>query len=106
MRILNYLSGFCCFNILCYKYRGFDESFVKVIYPIDTFVSVIKIPDSALFQNQYIFIENNGFSKKIKVNLLFKGQDYFLIDDLMLNQKNVIINRFSSDIEGKKIKIF
>ena len=81
-------------------------SFVKVIYPIDTFVSVIKIPDSALFQNQYIFIENNGFSKKIKVNLLFKGQDYFLIDDLMLNQKNVIINRFSSDIEGKKIKIF
>ena len=45
-------------------------------------------------------------SKKIKVNLLFKGQDYFLIDDLMLNQKNVIINRFSSDIEGKKIKIF
>ena len=36
-------------------------SFVKVIYPIDTFVSVIKITDSALFQNQYIFIENNGF---------------------------------------------
>ena len=54
--------------------------------------------------NQDIELSYN--SKKIKVNLLFKGQDYFLIDDLMLNQKNVIINRFSSDIEGKKIKIF
>ncbi len=81
-------------------------SFVKVIYPLETFNSVIKIPDSALFQNQYIFIESNGVSKKIKVNLLFKGQGYFLTKDFGLDKKNVITNRFSIDIEGKKIKTF
>ena len=81
-------------------------SFVKVQYPIETFDSVIKIPESALFQNQYIFIVSNGMSKKLKVELLFKGQGYILIKDYNLNQKDVITNRFSIDIEGKKIKIF
>ena len=43
------------------------DSFVKIMYPLERFESVIKIPETALFNKQYIFVIKNGRAKKMQV---------------------------------------
>ncbi len=81
-------------------------SFVKIKYPFKSYNSVIKLPESAIFENQFIFIVNDGFAKKVDIDLLYKGLGFVLIDKKKIENKSVIINRFSVDIDGRKLKIF
>ena len=55
------------------------DSFVKIIYPLEKFESVIKIPETALFNKQYIFVIKNGRAKKIKVNVIHSNTGYYLL---------------------------
>ena len=81
-------------------------SFVKINYPLDTFYSIIKLPETAVYKNENVFINDNGVSKKVSVNVRHKGQGFVLIDSDNIKDKSVIINRFSMDINGRKIKVF
>ena len=81
------------------------DSFVKIKYPLEKFHSVIKIPDSALFNKQYVFVINKGRAKKIQVNVLHSNTGYYLLKNDNLGGVNIILNRFSSNIEGIKIKL-
>ncbi len=80
------------------------DSFVKIIYPLEKFESVIKIPESALFNKQFIFVIKNGRAKKIKVNVLHSNTGYYLLKNDNLDGLEIILNRFSSNVEGTKIK--
>ena len=81
------------------------DSFVKIIYPLERFESVIKIPETALFNKQYIFVIKNGRAKKIQVNVLHSNTGYYLLKNDNLGGVDIILNRFSSNIEGTKIKL-
>ena len=81
------------------------DSFVKIIYPLERFVSVIKIPETALFNKQYIFVIKNGRAKKVQVNVLHSNTGYYLLKNDNLGGVDIILNRFSSNIEGTKIKL-
>ena len=81
------------------------DSFVKIIYPLEKFESVIKIPETALFNKQYIFVIKNGRAKKIQVNVLHSNTGYYLLKNDNLGGVDIILNRFSSNIEGTKIKL-
>ena len=81
------------------------DSFVKIIYPLERFESVIKIPETALFNKQYIFVIKNGRAKKIQVNVLHTNTGYYLLKNDNLGGVDIILNRFSSNIEGTKIKL-
>ena len=80
------------------------DSFVKIIYPLEKFDSVIKIPESALFNKQFIFVIENGRAKKIKVKVIHSNTGYYLLKNDNLDGLDIILNRFSSNIEGTKIK--
>ncbi len=80
------------------------DSFVKIMYPLEKFESIIKIPETALFNKQYIFVINNGRARKIKVNVLHSNTGYYLLKNDNLGGVEIILNRFSSNIEGTKIK--
>ena len=82
------------------------DSFVKIIYPLEKFDSIIKIPESALFNKQFIFVIENGRAKKIKVNVLHSNTGYYLLKNNNFDGLDIILNRFSSNIEGIKIKQF
>ena len=81
------------------------DSFVKILYPLERFEAVIKIPETALFNKQYIFIIKNGRAKKIQVNVLHSNTGYYLLKNNNLSGLDIILNRFSSNIEGTKIKL-
>jgi hypothetical protein len=49
---------------------------------------------------------NDGLAKKINIDLLYKGLGFVLLDKKRIEKKSVIINRFSVDIDGRKLKIF
>ena len=80
------------------------DSFVKIIYPLEKFDSVIKIPESALFNKQFIFVIENGRAKKIKVKVIHSNTGYYLLKNDDLDGLDIILNRFSLNIEGTKIK--
>ena len=80
------------------------DSFVKIIYPLEKFDSVIKIPESALFNKQFIFVIENGRAKKIKVKVIHSNTGYYLLKNDDLDGLDIILNRFSSNIEGTRIK--
>ena len=81
------------------------DSFVKIIYPLEKFESIIKIPETALFNKEYIFVIKNGRAKKIKVNVLHSNTGYYLLKNDNLGGVDIILNRLSSNIEGTKIKL-
>ncbi len=82
------------------------DSFVKVIYPVEKFVSVVKIPETALYNDKYVFVIQNDRAKKISVNVIHSNAGYYLLEKENLEGSDIIINRFSSDIEGTKIKYY
>ena len=106
--IINDDSGggkiFAKFNDNTYELIPLD-SFVKIIYPLERFESVIKIPETALFNKQYIFVIKNGRAKKIQVNVIHSNAGYYLLKNDDLGGVDIILNRFSSNIEGTKIKL-
>lgn len=106
--IINDKSGggkiFAKFNDITNQLIPLD-SFVKIIYPLERFESVIKIPETALFNKQYIFVVKNGRAKKIQVNVLHSNTGYYLLKNDNLGGLDIILNRFSSNIEGTKIKL-
>jgi len=57
-----------------------------------------------LFNKQFIFVIENGRAKKIKVNVIHSNTGYYLLKNDNLNGLDIILNRFSSNIEGTKIK--
>ena len=81
-------------------------SFVKIRYPFKTYNSVIKLPESAVYENKFIFVVSNDLAKKLSIDLLYKAKGFVLIDKKKIENKKIIINRFSVDIDGRKIKIF
>ena len=81
-------------------------SFVKIKYPLNTFFSVAKIPESALYKDNIIFLEDKGISKKIMVEVIYKDQGFVLINGKSIKDKNIIVNRFSFNIDGRKINVF
>ena len=81
-------------------------SFVKIKYPFKSYKSVIKLPESAIFENKFIFVVNDKVAKRLSIDLLYKGLGFVLIDKKNVENKSVIINRFSVDIDGRKLKIF
>ena len=81
------------------------DSFVKIIYPLEKFESIIKIPETALFNKEYIFVIKNGRAKKIQVNVLHSNTGYYLLKNDNLGGVDIILNRLSSNIEGTKIKL-
>ena len=81
-------------------------SFVKIIYPLNTYYSVIKLPETAIFNNNAVFIENKGYAKKVFIKLKYRGEGIVLIDGTNLSDKKIIVNRFSIDIDKKQIKVF
>ena len=80
------------------------DSFVKVLYPLDKFYSVIKIPETALYNEKYVFVIKNNRAKKIEVNVLHSSDGYYLLNKENIEGLDIIKNRFSSNIEGIKIK--
>ncbi len=55
------------------------DSFVSVRYPLEKFSSIIKIPETALFDKKYVFVIENGRAKKIEVNVLLSNSSYYLL---------------------------
>ena len=82
------------------------DSFVSVRYPLEKFSSIIKIPETALFDKKYVFVIENGRARKIEVNVVLSNSSYYLLKKDNLEGLDIVVNRFSSDIEGRKIKSF
>ena len=57
-----------------------------------------------MFNKQFIFVIENGRAKKIKVKVVHSNAGYYLLKNDNLDGLDIILNRFSSNIEGTKIK--
>ena len=57
-----------------------------------------------MYKRQFIFVIEDGRAKKIKVKVIHSNTGYYLLKNDDLDGLDIILNRFSSNIEGTKIK--
>ena len=84
--------------------------------PIGAFVEVnmerqiinksIKIPYSAVFNNEYIFILEGNYLRKIYLNIISEEKNGVLVDNLDLEGKLIVTSRLSDMKDNMQVQLF
>ena len=65
----------------------------------------ILVPLSSVFNNEFIFIVNNGRLKKHKIKIISEESDGILIEDDSLSGKNIVVTRLSEMRDNMQVNI-
>ena len=79
-------------------------TFVRVNYPEGDFKNIFKLPETSLYGRNIYFVED-GIAKKKKVNLLFKGSGFILVDGNISENDLIITTRMPDNLNNQKVKI-
>ena len=80
-------------------------AFVEIDLRKQTSSNSILIPLSSVFNNEFIFIVNNGRLKKHKIKIISEESDGILIEDDSLSGKNIVVTRLSDMRDNMQVNI-
>ena len=79
-------------------------TFVRVIYPLNEFINVFRLPETALYGNK-VYVVENGIAKERKISLKHKGSGYVIIDGDLSEKDQIIITKIPNNLNNQKITI-
>jgi len=80
-------------------------AFVEIDLRKQTLSNSILVPLSSVFNNEFIFIVNNGRLKKQKIKIISEEFDGILIEDDSLSGKSIVITRLSDMRDNMQVNI-
>ena len=79
-------------------------TFVRVNYPVGTFKNIFKLPETSLYGENIYFVDD-GIAKKKKVNLIYKGSGFILVDGNISENDLIITTRMPDNLNNQKVTI-
>ena len=79
-------------------------TFVRVNYPVGNFKNIFKLPETSLYGENIYFVED-GIAKQKKVNLLYKGSGFILVDGNISEKDLIITTRMPDNLNNQKVTI-
>ena len=79
-------------------------TFVRVIYPLNEFLNVFRLPETALYGDK-VYVAENGIAKERKISLKHKGSGYVIIDGDLSEKDQIIITKIPNNLNNQKITI-
>ena len=92
-----------------YKTKNKNEyiplgTFVRINYPEGNFKNVFKLPETSLYGDKIYFVDD-GIAKRKKVNLIYKGSGYILVDGNISENDLIITTRMPDNFSNQKVTI-
>ena len=92
-----------------YKTKNKNEyiplgTFVRINYPEGNFKNVYKLPETSLYGDKIYFVED-GIAKRKKVNLIYKGSGFILVDGNISENDLIITTRMPDNFSNQKVTI-
>ena len=79
-------------------------AFVRVSYPLDEFLNVLKIPETAIYGNKVYVVENRIARERI-IDIKHKGNGYVIIDGNLSDYDQIIITKIPEKLNNQKVTI-
>ncbi len=79
-------------------------TFVRIKYPEGYFKNVFKLPETSLYVDR-VYIVENGIAKRKKVNLVYKGLGFILVDGNISEKDLIITTRMPENFNNQKVTI-
>ncbi len=79
-------------------------AFVRVSYPLDEFLNVLKIPETAIYGNK-VYIVENRIARERTIDIKYKGNGYVIIDGNLSDDDQIIITKIPEKLNNQKITI-
>ena len=79
-------------------------TFVRVIYPLNEFLNVFRLPETALYGDK-VYVAENGIAKERKISLKHKSSGYVIIDGDLSEKDQIIITKIPNNLNNQKITI-
>ena len=79
-------------------------AFVRVSYPLDEFLNVLKIPETAIYGNK-VYVVENRIARERTIDIKYKGNGYVIIDGNLSDDDQIIITKIPEKLNNQKITI-
>jgi len=79
-------------------------AFVRVSYPLDEFLNVLKIPETAIYGNK-VYIVENRIARERTVDIKYKGNGYVIINGNLSDYDQIIITKIPEKLNNQKVTI-
>lgn len=79
-------------------------AFVRVSYPLDEFLNVLKIPETAMYGNK-VYVVENRIARERTVDIKYKGNGYVIIDGNLSDYDQIIITKIPEKLNNQKVTI-
>ena len=79
-------------------------AFVRVSYPLDEFLNVLKIPETAMYGNK-VYIVENKIARERTIDIKYKGNGYVIIDGNLSDYDQIIITTIPEKLNNQKVTI-
>ena len=79
-------------------------AFVRVSYPLDEFLNVLKIPETAVYSDKVYVIEN-GIAKQRTIDIKYRGNGYAIVDGNLSDDERIIITKIPENLNNQKVTI-
>ncbi len=79
-------------------------AFVRVSYPLDEFLNVLKIPETAIYGNK-VYVVENRIARERTVDIKYKGNGYVIIDGNLSDYDQIIITKIPEKLNNQKVTI-
>jgi len=79
-------------------------AFVRVSYPLDEFLNVLKIPETAMYGNK-VYIVENKIARERTIDIKYKGNGYVIIDGNLSDYDQIIITKIPEKLNNQKVTI-
>jgi len=101
--------GICIFHLIFgkidYQKNIIPQgTFVRVIYPLNEFLNVFRLPETALYGDK-VYVAENGIAKERKISLKHKSSGYVIIDGDLSEKDQIIITKIPNNLNNQKITI-
>lgn len=79
-------------------------AFVRVSYPLDEFLNVLKIPETAIYGNK-VYVVENRIARERTVDIKYKGNGYVIINGDLSDYDQIIITKIPEKLNNQKVTI-
>jgi len=79
-------------------------AFVRVSYPLDEFLNVLKIPETAIYGNK-VYVAENRIARERTIDIKYKGNGYVIIDGNLSDYDQIIITKIPEKLNNQKVTI-
>ena len=79
-------------------------AFVRVSYPLDEFLNVLKIPETAIYGNK-VYVVDNRIARERTVDITYKVNGYVIINGDLSDYDQIIITKIPEKLNNQKVTI-